>query len=196
MRNFKAPESQTMRRILFIACATALTVAFMVSPAQPARAAAVTPPPVPANIQVPAGNKLFLVGHAVGTQNYVCLPSGAGVAFTLFTPQATLFDDGKQVITHYFSPNPDLKGWHDSRHVAALARHEHRLGPGAARPTPPPTPPSSNRARLPGSCSTVVGSQNGPTGGDKLTATTFIQRLNTSGGLAPSTGCSSLDRRR
>ena len=38
----------------------------------------------------------------------------------------------------------------------------------------------------------VVGAQNGPTGGDKLTGTTFIQRLSTTGGLAPSTGCSSL----
>ncbi|MGE5223772.1 MAG: DUF3455 domain-containing protein, partial [Omnitrophica WOR_2 bacterium] len=38
----------------------------------------------------------------------------------------------------------------------------------------------------------VVGAQNGPTGGDVLTKTTFIQRLNTTGGLAPSTGCSSL----
>ena len=37
-----------------------------------------------------------------------------------------------------------------------------------------------------------VGTQNGPTGGDKLTETTFVQRLNTTGGLAPSTGCSSL----
>ena len=35
----------------------------------------------------------------------------------------------------------------------------------------------------------VVGAQDGPTGGHKLTATTFIQRLNTSGGVAPSTGC-------
>jgi hypothetical protein len=32
---------------------------------------------VPANIAVPAGNKLFLIGHAVGTQNYICLPMGA-----------------------------------------------------------------------------------------------------------------------
>ena len=30
---------------------------------------------------------------------------------------------------------------------------------------------------------------DGPTGGHKLTATTFIQRLNTSGGKAPSTSC-------
>jgi hypothetical protein len=37
----------------------------------------------------------------------------------------------------------------------------------------------------------VVGAQDGPTGGDTLTATTFIQRLNTSGGIAPSTGCAS-----
>jgi hypothetical protein len=35
----------------------------------------------------------------------------------------------------------------------------------------------------------VVGAQDGPTGGDKLSKTTFIQRLNTSGGVAPSTGC-------
>ena len=37
-----------------------------------------------------------------------------------------------------------------------------------------------------------VGVQKGPTGGDTLTKTTFVQRLNTKGGLAPSTGCSSL----
>ena len=37
----------------------------------------------------------------------------------------------------------------------------------------------------------MVGAQDGPTGGDTLTATTFIQRLNTSGGVAPSTGCAS-----
>jgi hypothetical protein len=36
----------------------------------------------------------------------------------------------------------------------------------------------------------VVGSQRGPTEGATLTPTTFIQRLNTSGGVAPSTGCS------
>jgi hypothetical protein len=38
---------------------------------------------------------------------------------------------------------------------------------------------------------TVVGAQDGPGGGDSLTKTTFIQRVNTSGGVAPSTGCAS-----
>ena len=35
----------------------------------------------------------------------------------------------------------------------------------------------------------TVGSQDGRGGGDTLSGTTFIQRLNTSGGVAPSTGC-------
>ena len=38
---------------------------------------------------------------------------------------------------------------------------------------------------------TIVGDQAGPTSGDRLTRTTFIQRVNTSGGVAPSTGCAS-----
>ena len=158
MKNYNAPENQTTRRILLIACATALAVAFTVSLPQPAHADDVTPPPVPANIQVPAGNKAFLEGHAVGTQNYICLPSNlttsmcpaSGFAWTLFTPQATLFDDDdKQVITHFLSPNPDER-WHAPRHVAALPGHEHRLGHGDR--TPPPTPTSSRRVRFPGSC--------------------------------------------
>jgi hypothetical protein len=38
----------------------------------------------------------------------------------------------------------------------------------------------------------VAGTQVGPAGGDKLTETTFIQRLNTAGGVAPAaSSCSS-----
>ena len=83
-------------------------VAFTASSPQAARAGDITPPPLPADlVPVPAGNKSFLGTHAVGTQNYVCRPSGAGVAYVLFTPEATLFgEDGGQVITHYFTPNP------------------------------------------------------------------------------------------
>ena len=40
---------------------------------------------------------------------------------------------------------------------------------------------------------TVVGAQDGPSGDDTLSETTFIQRLNTSGGVAPSSGCSALE---
>jgi len=141
---------------------------------------------VPSNIQVPAGHKAFLEGHAVGTQNYVCLPSGAGFAWTFLGPQATLFNDGdEQIITHFLSPNPFESGmpratWQHSRDTStvwamavASSSNPAFVAPGA----------------IPWLRLEVVGAQDGPTGGDKLSATTFIQRLNTSGGVAPSTGC-------
>jgi hypothetical protein len=37
-----------------------------------------------------------------------------------------------------------------------------------------------------------VGSRVGPAGGTTLSDTTFVQRVNTRGGLAPSTGCDQL----
>jgi hypothetical protein len=35
----------------------------------------------------------------------------------------------------------------------------------------------------------VVGAAKGPDGGDRLTAATFLHRVNTVGGMAPATGC-------
>ena len=206
MKNYNALENQTTRRILLSACATALAVAFTVSLSQPAHANQVTPPPVPPNIQVPPGHKAFLEGHGVGTQNYVCVPSASsaiGVAFVLFTPEATLFDDDdKEVITHFFSPNP----FEHNTNPAVVA-------PGMIRVTWQHSDTSTVWAKVnvnpdgsngsssdpafvaPGAVAwlllKVVGAQDGPTGGDTLTATKFIQRLNTSGGVAPSTGCTS-----
>jgi hypothetical protein len=107
MKNCHLPENQTTRRILLITCVMALAVSFTVALPQAAHADLVTPPPVPSNIEVPAGNTAFLEGHAVGTQNYICLLSG----WTFFGPQATLFNDlDEQVVTHFLSPNPDEGG--------------------------------------------------------------------------------------
>lgn len=55
---------------------------------------AAAPPEVPENIRVPSRNRAVQVVHAIGTQNYICLPSGSGFAWALFTPHATLFDRG------------------------------------------------------------------------------------------------------
>src|SRR5262245_26010571 len=100
--------SQTTRRtrstVFAAACAVTLTALL----SQPVLAHGIRPPLVPATLQVQAGNKPFLVGHATGTQNYVCVPSGSSFAWALFTPEATLFNRAdKQIITHFFSPNPD-----------------------------------------------------------------------------------------
>ena len=163
---------------------------------QPAYARQVAPPPVPPDLQVPAGHKAFLVGHAVGTQNYVCAPSASspsGVAYALFAPEAILFsNDAGQVITHFFSPNP----FEANTNPAVVA-------PGTIRATWQHSRDTSTVwAKLPkGSVVVdqdaiawlllkVVGAADG-TVGDTLTKTTFIQRLNTTGGVAPSTGCDS-----
>ena len=203
MKNCNSLSNQVTRRILPIACATALAVAFTVSLSQPAYAAGqVTPPTVPPNLQVEAGNKAFLKGEAQGTQNYFCAPSAAsptGVAYALFTPEATLFsdDDGGQIITHFFSPNPDPRDpntnpavvapggairatWVHSHDGSSIWAKLHTNGAAVVDP--------SAIAWL---LLDAVGVEDGPTGGDILAKTTFVQRVNTTGGLAPKSGCGS-----
>ena len=186
-----------MKKLMFVTLAIFLVLSAFSLQGRTSQASAITPPPLPAGLApVPAGQKLFLGTHAVGTQNYVCRPSGAGVAYVLFTPEATLFGgDGGQVITHYFSPNP-FEPNTDPKVVAdgmIRATWQHRdtstVWAKLHQPNGAVTVDPNAIAWL---LLDVVGARNGPTGGDKLTETTFIQRLNTTGGLAPSTGCSSL----
>src|SRR5262245_34770977 len=69
-----------------------------------------SPPSVPLAIQVPAGNTLFLLGHATGTQNYTCQPARDGYAWTLVAPSATLVDDdGKTILDHFAGPTWQAK---------------------------------------------------------------------------------------
>lgn len=180
-------------------CAAALAAALTLP--LPADAEAMRPPAVPANIQVPAENKPFLLGHAVGTQNYSCLPAGADAeghprfAWTLFTPQATLLGHNrKEVATHFFSPNPlevspnpFAQGpvratWQDAKDMSTVWG---KVMPGDSSSDPAFVAPGAIAwLRI-----TVVGAENGPTGGRALTLATYIHRLNTSGGAAPPTGC-------
>jgi hypothetical protein len=135
---------------------------------------------------VPAGNEAFLEGHAIGTQNYICLPSEAGVAWTPVGPQATLFNRWDwQLITHFLSPNPDESDtpratWQHSRDTSTV---------WAVAIASSSDPNFVASGVIPWLLLQVVGAQPGPTGGDRLTETTFIQRVHTSGGVAPSTGC-------
>ena len=169
--------------------------------AQPAAGNPFAPPPVPVKLEVPVGNTLFLKGEAKGTQNYVCLPSAqskTGLAFKLFTPQATLFlplnftgdEFTHQIITHFFSPNPD-----PSDNGAIRATWQSSLDTSAVWAATVPDGASNDPNFVkPGAVAWLLlerkGTQRGPTGGEDLAQTTFVQRLNTSGGLAPETGCS------
>jgi hypothetical protein len=169
-----------------IACVTAFAVAVTVALPLSAHAGPVRPPAVPAAIQVPAGSKASLEGHAVGTQDYICLPSDSGFAWTFVRPQATLFNDRhQQLITHFLSANPFESGapratWQHSRDTSTVWGQ-----PIASSSDPAFVEPGA----IPWLLLKVVGAQPGPGGGQRLTTITFIQRLNTSGGVAPSIGC-------
>jgi len=147
----------------------------------------VTPPAVPADLNVAANEDAFLIAHAAGTQNYVCLPAAAGgFGWVLFGPQATLFDDdGGQIITHFLSANPIEAGlpratWQHSRDTSSVwaALVKSSTDPAYVAPN-----------SIAWFLLRPVGAQAGPEGGSRLMRTSAIQRVNTLGGLAPATGC-------
>ena len=165
--------------------------------AQPATGGAYTAPPVPAAIQAPEGNTLFLQAQVEGSQNYVCLPSASGFSWTFFSPQATGFldfkwiggDIRKQIITHFLSSNPSENGtprvtWQSSFDTSAV------WGRSVGSST---DPNFVAEGAIPWLLLQAVGWRSGPAGGDILAHTTFVQRLNTAGGVAPSAGCSQSD---
>ena len=166
--------------------------------AAPRAAEQIVPPAVPTGLEVPAPFKPYLKAHAAGTQNYICAPAAtaSGVDWLFIGPQATLFDaDVEQRLTHFQSKNPQQGDaiqatWQHSRDSSAVWATKHS---GSSDPLYV-TPGAIEWLRL-----DVTGSQYGPTGGDKLTGTAFIQRVNTVGGAKPpSADCaaSSLNTRR
>jgi hypothetical protein len=173
--------------MMLVSGGLSLAAAMSVALPRAAHADPITPPPVPPNIQVAEGHRASFVGHAFGTQNYICLPSSTsptGFAWTLFGPQANLFNDaGRQVMTHFSSANaeevddPVRPVWQHSKDTSAVWGKMVLNGsvavPGA----------------IPWLLIEVVRDDEGATGGSKMTVTTFIQRLNTIGGTAPATGC-------
>ena len=166
-----------------------------------------TAPVTPAIITPPDGNSLFLVAPAVGTQGYICLPTAPGAATASWTvkpsrPEATLFQrvfgQDVQIATHFLSPdanpndaapNPLPFGsatWQssfDTSKVWAQVLHSNIIPAGS-------DPSCPNAGSIPCLLLQSIGSQSGPSGGTTLSKTTFIQRLNTRGGVAPADGCS------
>lgn len=175
-----------LRQFRLVPSATALVLALSTAQPQAAPPAAVVPPPVPGTLEVPAGHKAFLIGRAYGTQNYSCLPTEGVIKWVPAGPQATVFDaESKQILTHYLSASPEggaLRAtWrhsHDTSTVWASLLIETYAEPDFVAP-----------GAIPWLRIRVGGKQYGPTWGDKLTVATFIQRVNTVGGVAPATGC-------
>jgi len=128
--------------------------------------AAPAPPSVPTEVQIPAGNKLFLVAHAVGAQIYSCNPVAGGYTWGLVAPRANLYgDNGKLIATHFGGPT-----WQalDGSYVIGKRIDGATVDPNAIQ-----------WLKLQAT-SAASGSD-----GSRLAGTTWIQRIATTGGLAP-----------
>jgi len=146
-------------------------------------------PDVPANLVAPAGHVVFLETQASGTQNYICMPAPAGVAWKFLGPQATVFVSApkfhQQIATHFLSANPMEQGtpratWQSSSDSSAVW----------ARAIQTSTDPNYVAAgAIPWLLLEAVGDAEGSIGSGVMTRTTYIQRVNTVGGIAPAAGC-------
>ena len=185
--------------------AGALFLGFTFGSVLQSSAQSIAPPTTSDLIKAPVGNVAFLEGHATGTQGYICLPTSAGASTAAWNannarPEATLFQNffGQpfQIITHFLSkdaapipgvaPDPLPFGsatWQSSFDSSKVWAQKVGSVPAGSEPS---CPNSGSIACL---LLQSIGDQEGPTGGKILAKTTFVQRLNTKGGLAPTDGC-------
>jgi len=138
---------------------------------------------VPAVIEAPPGNEEYLRAGATGTQNYMCMPSG----WTFIGPQATLIvkiaNMRQQVATHFLSANPEEDGmarptWQSSFDTSSVWAKAISTSTDYAEP-----------GAIPWLLLQVVGAKKGTGGGSAISETTYIQRVNTTGGAPPTTAC-------
>ena len=123
-------------------------------------------PDVPGAIAVEEGNKVFLVGHAVGVQIYSCGATSTGFAWSFVAPRANLYDaKGKLVTTHFGGPT-----WQAGDGSTVVGQRVDGVN----------VDPTAIDWLLLSARSTAAGAD-----GDRLAGTTFIQRTKTTGGLRP-----------
>jgi hypothetical protein len=100
-----------------------------------------------------------------------------------------LDDHERQIITHFLSSNPDSD---DKGALRPTWQHSRDTSTVWAEPKADFVVPHA----IPWLLLEIVGTEPGPMGGQRLTRTTFIQRLDTSGGIAPtSTECAAADQK-
>jgi len=147
------------RQALLYACA---------SLAAGAAAGAEPPPSVPSPLAVPSGQVLLLKALASGVQNYVCGEGKSGLEWTFKGPQAELTDEaGRAIGKHYAGPT-----WESSDGSKVMGR-------------PVSSVDSESRDAIPRLL--LVSTQN--SGSGVLANVKNIQRLQTTGGLAPKEPC-------
>lgn len=120
-------------------------------------------PEVPAALAVPDGTKVHFHVHAVGVQIYVWTVTATGASWVFQAPEAVLFEgDGSVVGIHYAGPT-----WES---VSGSTVVGQRIAGATVDPSAIPW---------------LLLKAKTTSGPGVLAVTTYIQRVNTSGGLAP-----------
>ena len=158
-----------------VACAGVLALCGLVAAAASARPAPQTAPGDPLDPRTYApDSELFLVAHAIGVQKYTCQADGTW----LFTdPEATLYMTTgvpKPIGTHFLN--------------FATGRPVWQLKDGSSVEAARTMTASGGAGNIPWLLLQAVVTTAG-SDGDRLTSTTWVQRLNTSGGVAPAETC-------
>jgi hypothetical protein len=169
-------STTTLRFRRFIsACASVLALCGLIAATASAQPAPNTAPGDPLDPRTYAPHsKSFLAVYATGVQNYICQANGAW----LFTdPVATLYkspDARNPIGTHFLNTATGRPVWQfkDGSSVEA-ARYAAAAG---------------GTGNIPWLLLQSVVTTTGPDG-DRLTNTTWVQRLDTSGGVAPAGTC-------
>jgi hypothetical protein len=123
---------------------------------------------VPPQLAPPAGTRLLLQAHGTGDQVYTCVQQDSAYAWTLKAPDARLLDAKGQVIGRHFA-GPSWQLNDSSRITGKAVAHADAPDPAAI-------------AWL---LVTVVSES----GDGRLHDVSAVQRLRTTGGKAPATGC-------
>ena len=156
-----------------------------------------------------AGRPLSFPGRSSGGHARVHLPAHQRRRGNRFLDRETLSSGSDPLPACLRTGHPDRdalpESGRQSRTTRRRARFRSAARPGRAHSTPAgfgrrcctrtafpraPTPRCPNTGSIPCLLLQSIGSQPGPSGGTMLSKTTFIQRLNTRGGVAPADGCS------
>jgi Protein of unknown function (DUF3455) len=122
----------------------------------------------PSELSVPDGHQVGLTALSQGVQIYVCQTNATGFTWVFKAPQAVLLDNTKTKIgTHYAGPT--WEGLDGSKVVGEVKTR-------FASPTPTAIP-------------WLLLSAKSNEGTGSFGRTRFIQRLETTGGVAPKDGC-------
>ena len=161
-----------------------LAMAFLAASLLPAQNPTPRAPELPAgceDLKVPAGNIVSFHAYAVGVQIYTATASTnspTGFVWTFHAPEAVLFDADSNVVgTHYAFAGPTRPAWESESGSRVVG----------ARTVAPVT---VNTNAIPWLILSAVPTNT--IGPGIFERTTYIQRVNTTGGLAPATAPTAL----